>query len=156
MSVLSVLALVILAGALAGVWRARARGPRAMRTALLVFVLAMGALGLGWFVVHRYQSIPPTRVDAPVRRISTPALSGAVADCDVSVVDTTQWRPLITRHGTFVLHLPKSAVEVPLQCIDSPCGEITAGAPFAFFGRTRRRRKFKPQLSQGINTPPRF
>lgn len=51
MAILGLLAFLILLGALAGVWRARDRGPRETRMSLLVLVVALVAIGLAWFVV---------------------------------------------------------------------------------------------------------
>jgi uncharacterized membrane protein YfcA len=50
MAVIVWLGVIVLLGALAGVWRARTRGPRAIRQSLLIFVVALVAIGLAWYV----------------------------------------------------------------------------------------------------------
>ena len=52
MFVIVLLGIVIVIGALAGVWRARERGPQAVRQSLMVFGAAVLAIGLAWYVLQ--------------------------------------------------------------------------------------------------------
>lgn len=45
--------------------------------------------------------------------------------CELTAADTDGWKSITSRHGTFAISLPPQAEEVPLPCIDSPCGRIT-------------------------------
>jgi hypothetical protein len=52
MPVIVWLGVIVLIGALVGVWRARSRGPSGIRQSLLVFVVALMAIALAWYVVR--------------------------------------------------------------------------------------------------------
>ena len=53
MPIIILLGFVVIIAALAGVWRARARGPAAVRQSLIVLVVALVAIGLAWYVLPR-------------------------------------------------------------------------------------------------------
>lgn len=65
---------------------------------------------------------------AALTACTTPARTDPGDGCGLAAVDTAGWQPLTSRHGTFGITLPAGASEVPLPCIDSPCGQITVGA----------------------------
>ncbi|MEO6526269.1 MAG: hypothetical protein ABIP93_06565 [Gemmatimonadaceae bacterium] len=52
MAILALLSGGILLAALAAVWRARDRGPSTKRMSLLVLLLAIVAVGLGWYIIR--------------------------------------------------------------------------------------------------------
>ena len=53
MAMLPLLAFIILIAALAGVWRARGRGPAAMQSAIMLLVFAVVAVVAAWLVIRR-------------------------------------------------------------------------------------------------------
>jgi hypothetical protein len=44
--------------------------------------------------------------------------------CGAEPADTLGWPEITSRHGTFAVRLPPGSREVPVQCIDSDCGNI--------------------------------
>jgi hypothetical protein len=58
----------------------------------------------------------------------TPALPEAAGTCGEALVDTTGWKRMVSRYGTFAILLPPSAVERLTGCTDSQCGRIEVGA----------------------------
>lgn len=53
MPILPLLAFIIVVAALAGVWRARGRGARAMQSAIMLLVVAIAVAVAIWFILQR-------------------------------------------------------------------------------------------------------